>query len=75
MNYSLSESMVLRIKEKYGEYILLSPNSERQPESYLLLKKKILEDFLKVLPFLEECTDMVYYQQSNLNSITFSVWL
>ena len=73
MNYSLSESMVLRIRENVGEYILLYPNSEKQLENYLLLKRKILEDFSKVLPFLEECIDMVYYQLKNSSSITFWV--
>jgi len=37
------------------------------------LKRKILEDFSKVLPSLEECIDMVYYQLKNSSSITFWV--
>ena len=73
MNYNLLESMALRTKENVGEYILPYQNSEKQQESYSLLKRKILEDFSKVLPFLEECIDMVYYQLKNSSSITFWV--
>jgi hypothetical protein len=73
MNYNLLESMVLRTKEKYGEYILPYQNSEKQQENYSPLKRKILEDFSKVLPSLEECIDMVYYQLKNSSSITFWV--
>lgn len=58
MNYSLLENMGSKIKEKYGEFILLSPNSEKLLVNCLLFKKKTQEDFLKVQPFLEECTDM-----------------
>jgi hypothetical protein len=57
--------MVLRIRKKYGESILTYPNSERQQENFSLFKKKIPEDFSKVLPFLEECTDMVFLPMKN----------
>ena len=73
-NSSSSANTGLKIKEKYGESILLFPNSERQLVSSLLSKKKTPEDFSKVLPFSEECTDMVFFQQKNSNSITSSVW-
>jgi ribosomal protein S4 len=66
----LSESTDSRIRKKYGEYISLSPNSERQLESSLLLKKKTLEDFSKVLPFSEECIVMVSSPMRNSSSIT-----
>jgi hypothetical protein len=52
--------MVLKIKNKSGEYSSLYPNSEKLPENFLHLNKKIQEDFSKELPFLEECTDMGY---------------
>jgi hypothetical protein len=54
------ESLDSKIREKYGEFNSLLPKSERLLESYSLLKKKTQEDFLKVLPFLEEWLDMVY---------------
>jgi len=60
MNLSLLASTGLRIREKYGESILLFLNSEKQLDNFLLLKKKTQEDFSKVLPFSEECIDMVF---------------
>jgi hypothetical protein len=46
--------MVLKIKDKYGEFILLFPSSEKLPENSSLCNKKTQEDCSKVLPFSEE---------------------
>lgn len=66
--------MVSKIKEKYGEFILLSLNSEKLLDNCLLLRKKIQEGFLKVQHFLEECIDMGSSLTNSLSSITFWVW-
>ena len=62
--------MVLKTKDKYGDAILPSPSSERLPENSSLCNKKTQEDFSKVLPFLEEWTDMVSLPMNNSSSIT-----
>ena len=73
-NCNLSASTVSRTSEKSGECISCSPNSEKQPENCLLLKKKTPADFSKEPPFSTECTDMVSSPMRNSNSITCSVW-
>ena len=60
LSYNSSANTDWKIKEKYGEHIWLSPNSERQPDNFLLCNKKTPEDCSKELPFSEEWTDMVY---------------
>ena len=74
-NSSSSASTGLRIREKYGESISPSPNSEKQLVNFSPSKKKTPEDCSKVLPFLEECTDMDFFPLKNLSSITFLVLL
>jgi hypothetical protein len=51
--------MVLKTKDKSGDAILPSPSSEKPPENFSLCNKKTPEDFSKVPPFSEECTDTV----------------
>ena len=63
--------MVSRISEKFGEFILLSLNSEKQLENSSHSKKKILDGCLKDLPSSEECIDMVSSLVMNSNSIMF----
>jgi hypothetical protein len=46
--------MVLKTKNKSGEYSSLYLNSEKPQENFLLYNKKTQEDSLKVLPFSEE---------------------
>ncbi len=74
-NYNLSANMASRTKEKSGEFISSSPNSEKQPESFLPSKKKIPEDCSKALPSSTECTDTDFSPKKNSNSITSSVSL
>lgn len=74
MNFNWSVSTVSRTREKSGEFIYCSLDSERPLVSSLPLKRKTQEDFSKVPPFLTECIVMDSLPTRSSSSITFWVW-
>lgn len=69
-SFSLSANTGWRIRDRSGECTSSSPNSEKQPDSCLLLKKRIREDCSKELPSSTECIGMVSSPTRNSSSIT-----
>ena len=57
--------MVLKTKNKSGEYSSLYLNSEKPQENSSLFKKKTPEDYSKELPSSEEWIDMDYLLTNN----------
>jgi len=73
MNCNWSANTALKTRDRFGEFIFSSPDSEKQPESCSLLKKKIQEDCSRAPHFSTECTDTDSSPTRNSSSITFWV--
>ena len=72
-NYRFIIWIFLVTSVKSGESNWPSPRSEKLPVPFLLLKKKTQRDYLKVMLFSVDWSELVSSQKTKWNSITSSV--